>query len=121
MLDRVDQLVSEIVSLYVQGGHLRVAALQVVADGVKQMGFSQAGVSVNEQGVVGAGRISRHRQRGGVGEFIGGAYDIGVKGELIFRVDSQVVVWGRLLFAGLVGNGKDNVDARAENLVDCGI
>ena len=67
------------------GGHVAdMAATEVlqhvVPDGVEEMGLAQAGVPVDEQRVVGAGRGFRHRLGRGVGEPVGRGDDEGVEG-----------------------------------------
>src|SRR5206468_10484065 len=42
----------------------------VVADGVEEVGLAEAGVAVDEQRVVGLGRLLGHGQGGGVGEAV---------------------------------------------------
>ena len=46
------------------------------------MGLSQAGVPVNEEGIVILGGVLRHGHGGGVGQLVGGAHHEILKGEL---------------------------------------
>ena len=71
----------------------RVEGLGVVADGVQEVRLAQAGAAVDEQGVVGTGRGLGHGQRGGVGEPVGGAGDVGVEG--VSRIELGDVVGRR--------------------------
>ena len=45
-----------------------------VGDGVEQVGFAQAGLAVNKQGIVGPARLLGHLLGGGVGKAVGGAH-----------------------------------------------
>ncbi len=61
----------------------------VLADGVKQVRFSQTDAPVEEQRVVGLARRLRHRQRGGISEVVVVADDERIKS--VFRVNAQLV------------------------------
>ena len=95
--DGFDQLIGEIVPFDVQGGHFRMIFLDIIADGVQQVGFSQTGIPIDKQRVIGTGRVRGHRQGCRVGEFIRRTHDIRIKGKFIFRIDGQVIV-GLALF-----------------------
>ena len=52
-----------------------------MGDGVEQMGLAQAGVPVDEQGVIVHARPVGHGVGGSVGQLVAGAHYIGLKGE----------------------------------------
>ena len=55
-----------------------------MGDGVEQVGFAQAAVAVDEQGVVAlAAGILRHGVGGGIGQLVLGSDDEGLKGEAV--------------------------------------
>ena len=112
----VDELVEERLARHVAHPVVGVVLPDVVADGLQEVGLAQAGVAVDEQGVVGPpGRLG-HRQRGGVGEPVRRPDDEGVEGEL--RLVQPISPVGarrarRLRLA--VGDGRVG---RAEQLVE---
>ena len=82
------------------------------------MGFAQPGPAVDEQGVVGIGRVCSHRQGCRVGKFVGGAHDKGGEGvfiiaalaallQLFLGISGQHAGLGRLLFGGGVAEDFD--------------
>ena len=81
----VDELVEEGLGGDVAHPVGRVVLPHVVADGLQEVGLAQAGVAVDEQRVVLAGRRLGHGQGGGVGEPVGRADHEGVEG--VPRVD----------------------------------
>lgn len=52
-----------------------------MGDGVEEVGFAQARVAVDEQGVVVLARRVGHRLGGGAGQAVGGAHHEGLEGE----------------------------------------
>ena len=60
-----------------------------VGDGVEQVGFSKAGLPVDEQGVVAASGIVGHRTGRRVGEFVGGTHHEALKG-VFLRTGKEV-------------------------------
>ena len=89
-------------------------SFQIVADSVKQVGFSQTGVTVNKKRVVGSGRICSNRQRSRMGKFIGRAYNISIKGKLIGR---RGFIHRFLFGIDFIGYGKNNVDAGTKDFM----
>ena len=99
-----DEVRGELLGVDVLDADLGVEGTRVVADGVQEVGLAQAGAPVDEQGVVGAGGRLRHGDGGGVGEPVGGAGDVGVKG--VARVEAgAVAAGGALADAGCGGCG----------------
>ena len=78
----VDHLVGEVLALDVDDPHVGDLLLQLVGDGVEQVGLTQTAGAVDEERIVGLGGAVGHGDTGGVGELIGGAYDEVVKGVL---------------------------------------
>lgn len=76
-----------------------------MGDGVQQVGLAQAGIAVDEQGVVALRRLLRHGFCGGVGQLVLGANHIRLEGkgvgvEQIPRpVGRHAVIGGQLLVA----------------------
>ena len=77
---RVDHLVGELLAGDIADGGLRLAALDLVADGLHQMGLAHADAAVEEERVVGLGRTLGHGLAGGVGKLVAAADDEGVEG-----------------------------------------
>ena len=73
--DRVDELVEERLARHVAHPVAAVVLVDVVADGLQQVGLAEAGVAVDEQRVVGETGSFGDRQRGGMGEPVGRADD----------------------------------------------
>ena len=79
-----------------------------VCNGIEQMRFSQAGLSIDKQRIVVFGRIVCDSGCRGVCKFVGRADDKLFKGVLVFRI---VVVCDR---RRCVSGCHDNVDVRGE-------
>ena len=78
--DGLNQLVSERISLNVDDSVIGMLPVDLMGDGVHQVGLAQAGFAPNEEGIVaGTGGLG-HRPGGGVGKFIGGAHHETVEG-----------------------------------------
>lgn len=78
-----DELVGKVLSPDVDNFIVWMIFMDGVGDGVEQMGFAQAGFPVDEEGVVIFRRMLRHRQGGGVGQFVGVAHHEPFKGVLL--------------------------------------
>ena len=89
---RVDHLVGELFAGDVADGRLGLAALDLVADGVHQVGLAHADAAVEEERVVGLGRTLRDRLAGGVGELVAAADDEGVEGVARIQLRGAVPV-----------------------------
>ena len=74
-LDGGDQLVGEVVAFDVHDPVGRPGPGDVAGDGVEQVGLAQARLAVDEQGVVGAGRVLGHGIGGRVGKLVAVAHD----------------------------------------------
>ena len=61
-----------------------------MGDGVDQVGLAQAGVPVDEEGVIVLGRVLGHRLGGGVGQLVAGAHHEGIEGELVVGIEALV-------------------------------
>ena len=70
-LDGLYHLVCELVALYIGYLLFRVAGVDLLAYREQQMGLSEAGVAVNEQGVIGPSGVFGHGHGGGVGKLVG--------------------------------------------------
>ena len=80
VLDGLDHLHGEIVAFDVGDLLAGVVVEHVLPDGAQQVRFPEAGVAVDEQGIVGSSRIFCHAHCRGVGKFIGIADDEAVEG-----------------------------------------
>ena len=105
--DGVDQLVGEGVALDIDHLVAGVLLVDLVGDGVEQMGLAQAGLPEDEHGVVTHARVVRHRPGGGVGKFVGGAHHEPLKG-VFLRPRKKIVLLGVLLKAGQLVLGQDD-------------
>ena len=103
LLDCGDQLVGEILALYINNAEFRVRAAQDVRDRVHQMGLAQTGVAVDEQRVVFRSRALRDRIGRRVSEFVGRADDEPFKGIVIVR---RRRLGGGAVFPGHHHNGR---------------
>ena len=81
--DGVHQLVRQVIALDVSDFRVGVVFPDDIGDGVDQVGLSQAGVAVNEQGVVVLSRVVGHCLGCGVGKLVGRAHHERFKGEFI--------------------------------------
>ena len=80
--DRVDHLVDEAIGGDVAEVQALLAGLDVVPDGVHEVGLAEAHPAVDEERVVGLARDLGHRAGGGVGELVGVADHEGLEGVL---------------------------------------
>ena len=80
--DQLDEFVDEVVALDVDDLGVAVVFPDYVGNGVQQVRLAQAGVAVDQQGVVVLGGMLRHCHGGGVGQLVAGAYHEGIEGEL---------------------------------------
>ena len=80
--DQLDELVDEVVALDIDDLGVAVVFADDVGNGVQQVGLAQAGVTVDQQGVVVLGGMLRHRHGGGIGQLVAGAHHEGIEGEL---------------------------------------
>ena len=103
---RVDHLVGELLAGDVADGRLGLPALDLVADGLHQVGLAHADAAVEEERVVGLGRTLRHRLAGGVGELVAAADHEGVKGVARIQLRGAVPVKTSLRLGGGVGSGR---------------
>ena len=82
LTDGLDELVGEGVALNIDDPVVRVVLVDLVGDGVQQVGLAQAGLAVDKQGVVGLGGPLGYRLGRRVGEFVGRAHHEPLKGVL---------------------------------------
>ena len=71
----VDHLVGEVLALDVNDTNVSNLFLQLVCNGVKQVGLTQTAGAVDEERIVSLRGTVRHGQTGSVGKLIGGSYD----------------------------------------------
>ena len=93
---RVDEVVGEFLGGDVLDPHAGEQSLGVVAGRVQKVGLAEAGLTPDEQRVVGAGGRLGNREAGGVSEPIGCADDEGVEGVAPVEADRVVVVVSEL-------------------------
>src|SRR5215510_2721659 len=75
----IDQLVGELFAGDVADGRLRLASLDLMTDGLHEMGLAHAYAAIDEQRVVGLGRTLRYGLGRRVGKLVAGAYDKSIK------------------------------------------
>ena len=116
--DGVDVLVQEVLGGHVAHGVVGVVLVDVVPDGVEQVGLAQAGLAVDEQRVVRAGRRLRDPQRGGQRELVGRPLHEGLERVLAVQTP-RGARWSR----GFASDGRGgSVGARAVRaLVEDGV
>ncbi|MNW55056.1 hypothetical protein D3C74_326930 [compost metagenome] len=68
LADRVDEVVRELLGVHVAHADVRVQVVRVVADRVQEVRLAEAGLPVDEEGVVGLGRRLGDRDSGSVRE-----------------------------------------------------
>ena len=81
--DGLDELVGEGVSLDVDDAVVGVLPVNLMGDGVHEVGLAQTGFSPDEQGVVPGARRLGHGPGSGVGELVGGAHHKAVEGVVL--------------------------------------
>ena len=79
-LKSLDELVGKFFRREIRDAGVGVAAEDGVTNGVHQVGFTQPGVAIEEEGVVGLSRGLGDREGGGVGHLVVGADDEGLEG-----------------------------------------
>ena len=103
--DGGDQLIGELLAGNIHDDEVGVGALDLGLDGGEQMGLAQTGAAVDEQRVVGAGGIGRHRLRSSKRKLVGGAFDEVLEGELVVALRGGGVCLVLLGQHHLVGRG----------------
>ena len=103
--DGGDQLIGELLAGNIHDDEVGVGALDLGLDGGEQMGLAQTGAAVDEQRVVGAGGIGRHRLRSSKRKLVGGAFDKVLEGELVVALRGGGVCLVLLGQHHLVGRG----------------
>ena len=112
--DGVDQLVCELVALDVDDVIVRVLALDLVGDGIEQVRLAEAGLAIDEQGVIGVGGVIRDGAGGGKRVLVRRTDDEFIERILRVELDEIAVflVLGVLRQLGLVKD--DDLDLRLE-------
>ena len=88
---RGDDLVGELFTIHVDDVEIGMVFLDLDLNGVEQVGLAQAGRPVDEQRVVGAGGVGRHRLGRRVGKLVGRPLDEVLKREVV-PAGGQVVL-----------------------------
>ena len=117
-LDGADQLVGEIVPFYVDYAAFRTVMPDGVGDGIEEVGLPQAGIPVDQQGVVFVRQVLRDGLGRGEGHLVGVAHDEFLKGEFLAAegVGSGAAVLFQILLHLLRGEDAD-LEIRGENLL----
>ena len=115
--DGLDELVGEGVALDVDHFIVRVVVVDGVGDGVKQVGLAQAGLAVDEQGVIAVARVVGHRPGGGVGKFVGRAHHEPLEG-ILLRAGEKAALGGLLIGVQLALGEDHHVEVGGEQLVE---
>ena len=87
-----------------------------VGDGVEQVGLAQAGLPVDEQGVITLPRVVGHRPGGGVGELVGGAHHEPLKG-IVLGAGEKIALDGLLVAVQLPLGEDGHVEIGGEQLI----
>ena len=82
--ERADKLAREFLALRIDDDAVRLIVQNLRVDGFEQMGFSEPGVAVNEEGIVGVGGVGSNGEGRRVRKFIGSAHDEGIEGIFVF-------------------------------------
>ena len=111
--DSVNHFVREIVAFYINDCHFRVVLGNGIVNSPEKMGLSQAGISIDKEGIIEGGGFCGHRHAGCMGKFIGGAYDKGVESIFVILRGSRYFLFGGNLFR----NYKADAESHAENVL----
>ena len=112
-----DDLVGEVLAFGVNHRPVREILFKLLGHGVEQVGFSQPGAAVDEQGVVQQRGLCRHRLTGGVGKPVGRPYHKGVEGQLVIPLLKGVGLLRLLLALQLLVNADLEGNSSAEHVV----
>ena len=88
VLDRLDELVGECLDRDVDHLEVAVFLVDVIADGLQEVGLAQSDTAVDQAGVVGSARVLGDRDRGVEGKRVAVALD--EAGEPVLRVELRV-------------------------------
>ena len=95
---------------------VRMVFVDGVGDGVEQMGLAQAGLPVDEQGVVVLRRVLGYRQGGGVGQLVGVAHHEALEGVFLRSRQKPGDLLGILVLGLLLLLQDHHVDLGGEEL-----
>src|SRR6185437_8516788 len=87
---RIDHLVGELLARQVADGHLRLAALDLMPDGLHEMSLAHADSAIEEERVIGLGGPLGHGQRGGVSKLVAGADYESIEGVARVKLSGSV-------------------------------
>ena len=109
----------ELLTGHVHDDEIGVGALDLGLDGCQQMGLAQTGAAVDEQRVVGAGRVGRDRLRSSKRKLVGRALDEVFEGELVVALRGggvRLVLLGQHHFVGrCAGDDEGDVHVKAQH------
>src|SRR6185437_1293731 len=94
---RIDHLVGELLARQVADGHLRLAAFDLMPDGLHEMSLAHADSAIEEERVVGLGGPLGHGQRGGVSKLVAGADHESIEGVARVKLSGSVPIKARLV------------------------
>ena len=117
--DGGDDLVGELFAVHIYNIKVRVVFLDLHLDGVEQVRFTEAGLTVDEQGIVGPGGIGGHGLSSRIGELVGGALDEVFEGEVVFAAGcahrSRFFRFRGRLFRGGCGHDELHLHVEAQH------
>ena len=119
VFDGAHELVGKLVALDVDDALFRIALVDGVADGQQQVGFAEAGVAVDKEGIVGLAGIFRHGHGGGVGKAVGVADDEmveGIAGHLGQRICGVLLTAGQFVVFGQ----HEQLKVGGKEIIECG-
>ena len=83
--DRFDEFIDKLIALDIDDVVIRMLLLDAVGDGIEQMRFAQAALSVDKQRIIGGGSFLRDGFGSGKGVLVGRADNKGIKG--VIRIE----------------------------------
>ena len=113
--DQLDELADEIVALDVDDLGLRQALAELMGNGVDQMGFAEAGVAVDEQGIIVRACPVSHGAGGGIGHFVRLAHHEGVEREFA-GLQQRGRTFGLVAFQGAALRRGEELDLKIRGI-----
>ena len=120
-LDGGHQLVGQIVALDVGNAGVVVISADNVCNGIDQVCLAQAGVAVDQKGVVVLGGVVGNGLGGGIGQLVAGAHHKGLKGKFVGgeAVALPLLSADEAHIRGVVQDGHFKI--RGENILEGGL
>ncbi len=117
--DCLNQLIGKFVAFDVDDVHIRVSPADFIPDGIKQVRFSKAGISVDKKRVIKCRRFACDSHGCSVRKFIGRADDKGIKRKLIVFVLRGFFLFLLFNLVSFLRRHQADLNLLAENLPEC--